>query len=165
MRRRKIWIFFMTLLIASAGCTNKPFKKAQQIDRREIIRQALDHYLSATPENWRIVKNTWLKEKLDKGEINDLFILDIRSQERFNEEHIQGAVNIPFMKLAKKETLTRLPKNKTIVIVCNTGHSASMANVVLNLLSYKAVTMKYGMKGWGKKTILWLNKTKNIVSM
>ncbi len=143
----KLWVSVLAILLIFSGCANRAQKQVS-IDKSEIILQAVDHYLSTTPENWRMVKNTWLKEKLDKGEVSDIFIVDIRSPESFSRGHIEGAINIPFKELAKKENLAKLPRDKTIVIVCTTGHSASMANVVLNLLGYKAVTMKYGMKGW-----------------
>ncbi|MCD6454590.1 MAG: rhodanese-like domain-containing protein [Candidatus Aminicenantes bacterium] len=145
--RKRLYVIFAAAIFILVACGQKT-QKLEQIDRAEIIRLALDNYLTTTPENWRIVKNTWLKEKLDKKDTGDIFILDIRDPEDFQKEHIQGAVNIPFKVLAKEENLKKLPKDKTIVIVCVTGHSASMANVVLNLLGYKADTMKYGVNGW-----------------
>lgn len=75
-------------------------------------------------------------------------IVDIRSAEHYALGHIEGAINIPFETNADDESLAKLDATKKIVVVCYTGHTASMTNMVWNMLGYDAVTLKFGMSGW-----------------
>ena len=75
-------------------------------------------------------------------------IVDIRSAEHFALGHIDGAINIPFKTIADDESLSKLDDTKKTVVVCYTGHTASMANMVWNMLGYDALTLKFGMTGW-----------------
>lgn len=143
-------LFLATVaVIALAGCGQQQGTQAQvAVDTTAIIQAAADRYLSTTPENNRVVPSTWLMEKLASGQTDDIFLLDIRSEEDYAEGHIEGSVNIPFKTLAKSENLAKLPKGKQIVIICRTGHTASMSNAILNMLGYNTVTLQFGMKGW-----------------
>lgn len=90
-----------------------------------------------------------LKKRKDAGE--SLFILDIRLKADYDTGHVPGSVNIEFAKLAKPENLALLPADGTpIVIVCYTGHTASQANAILNVLGYNAWTLRFGMMSWRK---------------
>lgn len=75
-------------------------------------------------------------------------IVDIRSAEHYALGHIDGAINIPFKTIADDDSLAKLDDTKKIVVVCYTGHTASMANMVWNMLGYDALTLKFGMSGW-----------------
>lgn len=75
-------------------------------------------------------------------------IIDIRLPEHYALGHIDGAINIPFKTTADDESLAKLDDTKKIVVVCYTGHTASMTNMVWNMLGYDAVTLKFGMSGW-----------------
>jgi rhodanese-related sulfurtransferase len=75
-------------------------------------------------------------------------IVDVRSEEHYALGHIDGAINIPFKTIADDENLTELDDTKKIVVVCYTGHTASMASIVWNMLGYDALTLKFGMAGW-----------------
>ncbi len=75
-------------------------------------------------------------------------IVDIRSAEHYALGHIEGAINIPFKTIADDESIAMLDDAKKIVVVCYTGHTASMANMVWNMLGYDALTLKFGMSGW-----------------
>src|SRR5574340_220564 len=54
----------------------------------------------------------------------------------------------PFKTIADDESLAKLDDTKKIVVVCYTGHTASMTNMVWNMLGYDALTLKFGMSGW-----------------
>ncbi len=75
-------------------------------------------------------------------------IVDIRSAEHYALGHIEGAINIPFKTIADDASLAMLDDAKKIVVVCYTGHTASMANMVWNMLGYDALSLKFGMSGW-----------------
>lgn len=75
-------------------------------------------------------------------------IVDIRAGEHFALGHIEGAINIPFKTIADDASLAQLDNTKKIAVVCYTGHTAAMANMVWNMLGYDALTLKFGMSGW-----------------
>jgi len=75
-------------------------------------------------------------------------VVDVRSAEHFALGHIQGAINIPFRTIADDASLVQLDSSKTIVTVCYTGETASMTNMVWNMLGYDTTTLMFGMSGW-----------------
>lgn len=84
---------------------------------------------------------------------NDPFVLDVRSQEKYEGGHIPGAINIPFEGLANEESLALLPTDREIIIV-DRDHSLSQQLVMyLNLLGFdyhKVFNLKWGMVSWTK---------------
>lgn len=52
-----------------------------------------------------------------------VFVLDVRSQNDFDEGHIPWAKHIPLKSLAKR--LQELPTNKPIITVCGNGDGRS----------------------------------------
>ena len=81
-------------------------------------------------------------------DLSDFFILDIRTAIDFGKSHIAGAVNVPFALVAKPENLVMYPTDKPILVVCYTGHTASVATGILNTLGYDAWTLRFGMASW-----------------
>lgn len=75
-----------------------------------------------------------------QGLSEEVLLLDVRTPAEFNEEHLNGAINIPLHELS--ETLDRLRGHNLIYIYCRTGsrsHTASQylaeagINGVINL--------------------------------
>jgi hydroxyacylglutathione hydrolase len=54
-----------------------------------------------------------------------LFILDVRSEDTFKANHIEGAINIPFYTLHKK--LREIPKNVPVIVVDENGKRSFLA--------------------------------------
>jgi rhodanese-related sulfurtransferase len=74
-----------------------------------------------------------------------VFLLDNRTPKAYAEGHIPGAENIWLKEILTEEGLARLPTDRTIVVCCWVGHTASQVLTVLQLLGYDAVGLKYGM--------------------
>lgn len=81
-------------------------------------------------------------------EITDYYLLDIRRKADFDAGHIQGAVNVQLAEVADPKVLAMLPTDKPILIICYTGHTASIANAILGTLGYDAWTLRFGMTSW-----------------
>ena len=62
-------------------------------------------------------------------DIKDSILIDIRSQAEFENETIDGAINIFTPELRTK--YTELPKDKKIVLFCNTGFQSYVASRIL----------------------------------
>jgi rhodanese-related sulfurtransferase len=86
---------------------------------------------------------------------NDPFILSIRKSDAYELGHIPGAVNYGGIGgLFTDENLAKLPYDNQIVVVCYTGHTASQAAALLNLLGFNATALKWGMVGWCANTTI-----------
>jgi rhodanese-related sulfurtransferase len=75
-------------------------------------------------------------KKVADSKPKDKLILDVRDSGTAAEGMIRGAVNIPQADLADR--LSELPKDKEILVHCNTGILASMAAKTLSEKGYKA---------------------------
>jgi len=107
----------------------------------DTVLNALRDVIEATESDWSYITPTELN---DKG-LKDFWILDIRKPQDFQEGHIKGATNIFWMDLLDENNLKKLPKDKTILIVCYVGHTASQMAIALKLLGYDVVALKFGM--------------------
>lgn len=79
--------------------------------------------------------------KVKAGE--EMFIMDIRQADVYAEGHIKGAVNIPWGQ-AIADNLTKLPKDKDIMVYCYTGQTAGQTVALLNVAGFKAKSVTYG---------------------
>ena len=84
----------------------------------------------------------------DGNTANDPFILSIRGTDDYNAGHVEGALQVGFRDMGKEANLKKLPTDKQIVVICYTGHTASMTTMMLNTLGYDAIAMKFGMTSW-----------------
>lgn len=113
----------------------------------EVVRKAAEAYL--TSGKAPVISADALFTNLNDGDdSNDPFIVSVRSAEHYALGHIPGAINIPLKEIAKPENLAKLPTDRQIVTYCYTGHTGQIATVVLNLLGYDAINLKFGMMGW-----------------
>ena len=69
-------------------------------------------------EPYTVVTSEQLKAMLDRQE-PALVVVDARTPDEYQEEHIQNAVNIPWPKLQKDKTLLNFSKETKLVFYCN----------------------------------------------
>lgn len=79
--------------------------------------------------------------------INQINIIDIRSIQSYNNNHIPGAKNIPFEKLITNPTLY-LNKNEKYYIYCQKGLSSENVCQILASLGYDVVNIDGGYESW-----------------
>jgi rhodanese-related sulfurtransferase len=103
----------------------------------------LRNYINKTKDDWNYITPSEFYNKYYKKN-KDYFLIDLRKPQEFNKFHIKNAINIFWLDLLKEENLNKLPKNKTIFLICYVGHTSSQAMVLLKLLGYKVVSIKYG---------------------
>ena len=83
-------------------------------------------------------------EKMKDGEI---FVLDVRGKEEYEEGHIPGAVNIFVGELDKR--LAEVPSDRSVVLVCSTGNRAGLGVSILEREGFKNVyNLIGGMTAW-----------------
>ena len=106
-----------------------------------IMMRELRRFLDEVDDTWNYIT----PPELEEADKKDFFILDVRKPKDFKKCHIAGAKNIFWLDLLEPKNLAKLPTNKKILTVCYVGHTASQALVVLRLLGYDVVALKFGM--------------------
>lgn len=87
-----------------------------------------------------------LIERLDAKD-PELFLLDVRSPQEFAKGHIAGAVNIPYDQVATH--LAEVPKDRDVVLYCQSGRRAGLAAQVLAANGYVRLEHLEGdIKAW-----------------
>lgn len=90
---------------------------------------------------------------------DELTVVDVRSEEKYNEFHIEGAsltdLNIPKTEIFRienesKQVVPGLPTNKELIITCTTGNSATKCAHILSERSYDVVVLEGGITAWKK---------------
>jgi rhodanese-related sulfurtransferase len=105
----------------------------------------LKDFISKTKDDWNYILPTQLKSELEKGNPNNLFLLDVRRPEDYAKGHIPGTKNIFWLTLMDPLNIAKLPRNREIIVICYVGHTASQTLVLLKLLGFKARVLKFGM--------------------
>ncbi|GAM10406.1 thiosulfate sulfurtransferase GlpE [Geobacter sp. OR-1] len=91
-------------------------------------------------------------ENAVKGTDKKYFLVSLQRPEDYSKGHVPGAINIPYSEIAKADSLSKLPRNKKIVLICYVGHWAGSAALFLNQLGYEAYDMRFGTLGWNDAT-------------
>lgn len=88
---------------------------------------------------------------------DDLFILDVRNKDDYDEWQVEGSYNLPIYDQLLEEDVSELeasleefPDDKEIAVVCVAGLTSAPAAGVLRDHGYDARSMADGMNGWGR---------------
>jgi phage shock protein E len=74
-------------------------------------------------------------------------LIDVRTPSEFKSGHIEGAKNIPLNSLSSQ--MKHVPKDKPIIVVCQSGsRSASACRQLMNAGYENVVNLAGGMVGW-----------------
>ena len=139
-----------TTIVEAQAANELPAVSTGKSSAEEILIAATDAYLSSG--KGPTINASDIEEKVIKGGDTSYFLLSIQKPADYALGHVPGSINIPFAAMAKEENLKKLPKDKKIVVICYTGHTASYTAMLLNQLGYEAYTMKFGTMGWNDTT-------------
>lgn len=112
---KKVIIALMCLILLT-GCNNATKNNEQTSNNKE--------YISGSEIN-EIIKN------------NDYIIVDVRTKQEYQEEHIVNAINIPYDVIANSS----LDKDKIVLLYCKSGKRASIAYQALHDIGYQVYNM------------------------
>jgi len=89
-------------------------------------------------------------EQIPKEDWKKVFIVDARDAAQFAKDHIPGAVNIDWRQAVARRA--EFPKDRMVVMYCNSGSLSAQAVFALRLLGYDNVkVLQDGIEGWKKK--------------
>lgn len=93
---------------------------------------------------------TIFPEQIPEQDWNNFFILDARDAAQFEKEHRPGAVNIEWRQVIARRS--ELPKDKPILIYCNTGTLSAQAGFALRVTGFDNLRiLQGGMREWQTK--------------
>jgi len=85
---------------------------------------------------------TIFAEQIPKSEYSKMMIIDARDAAQFAKEHIPGAVNIEWRQVLAKSS--SIPKDKAVLIYCNTGSLSAQAGFALRVSGWENVKILQG---------------------
>ncbi len=89
-------------------------------------------------------------EQIPKDEWPKMVVIDARDAGQFAKGHIPGAINMDWRQvLAKRDSI---PKNKPVLIYCNTGSLSAQSGFALRVAGWENVRiLQGGMEEWKAK--------------
>ena len=79
---------------------------------------------------------------------NDYIIIDARTEEEFNEGHIEGAILIPEYEIGERAEKELLDKEQLLLVYCRSGRRSKIAAQALADLGYTNVKEFGGIIDW-----------------
>ena len=80
---------------------------------------------------------------------SEALVLDIRTAAEFKSGHIKGAKNTPLADFASSVDKLNDDKDKTVLVYCNTGNSATRALKLLKNAGYEKINnLEGGIVAW-----------------
>jgi rhodanese-related sulfurtransferase len=70
-------------------------------------------------------------------------VLDVREREAYRKGHWAGAANLPYAEM--EYWISRIPKNKVLILYCEYGSTSLMAARQLGRLGYEVFTVVGGI--------------------
>lgn len=133
-----------TLAIASAA--SLMLAPAVYADNKAAVIDEMEGYLEFVDYGGGVI----FAEQIPKEEWPKFMVIDARDPAQFAKGHIPGAINMDWRQvLAKRNTI---PKNKPVLIYCNTGSLSAQAGFALRLAGWDNVKiLQGGMAEWKAK--------------
>jgi len=139
MIRRKKFLTFITFAFIATASSAWADNKAAAIDEME-------GYLEFVDYGGGVI----FAEQIPKEEWSKIMVIDARDPAQFAKGHIPGAVNIDWRQVLTKRN--DIPKNKMVLIYCNTGTLSAQAGFAMRVAGWDNVKiLQGGMKEWKAK--------------
>ena len=119
-------VMILLVILLFAGCAQA----------KESVQEAV--YMNIGAEEAKKIMDT------EEGYI----ILDVRSQEEFDQGHIPGAILIPDNEIEAKAETVLTDKNQQILVYCRSGRRSKLAAEALVKLGYTNIKEFGGIIDW-----------------
>lgn len=112
---------------------------------------------TAKDNNQPGTENSYIKISAEEAkeiiESEDVIVLDVRTQEEYNEGHIKNAVLLPVNDIAVKAEEVLADKDAKILVYCRSGNRSSTASKELIKMGYTNVYDFGGIISWPYETV------------
>jgi rhodanese-related sulfurtransferase len=137
------------LALAMASLTSMP----ALADNKAIAVDEMAGYLDFVDYGGGII----FAEQIPADEYKKMLIIDARDRAQFEKGHIPGAINIEWRRVLAQKN--QIPKDKTVLIYCNTGSLSAQAGFALRVAGYENVRiLQGGFEEWKAKGGLNANR-------
>ncbi len=135
-----------TLTLAAAAATSLLLAPAAHADNKALVIDEMAAYLEFVDYGGGVI----FAEQIPKDEWPKMLVIDARDAGQFAKGHIPGAINMDWRQvLAQRD---RIPKNKPVLIYCNTGSLSAQAGFALRVAGWENVRiLQGGMEEWKAK--------------
>jgi rhodanese-related sulfurtransferase len=138
-------VFLSFTLLTGAGA-------ARAADASPVIK-AIEEYMDFNEYGSSLI---W-PEQIPAEDWKNVFVVDARDAAQFAKDHIPGAVNIEWRQAIARRG--EIPKDRMVVVYCNSGSLSAQAVFALRLIGYDNVkVLQDGFEGWKAKGGFEANK-------
>lgn len=127
---RNVLSLFAVLLLVST-----PFTPASA---NEAAVKGMEEYLDFVDYGGATI----LPEQIPQEDWKRFHVIDARDKDQFARDHIPGAVNIEWRQVLAQRSA--IPKDKSVLIYCNTGSLSAQAGFALRIAGYENVRILQG---------------------
>ena len=132
MRDLSLLIFFIGfVLVTLSGCSPK-----KDVDKISFTK----------------ISTAQAKEMMDAD--NSVIVLDVRTEEEYNQGHIEGSILIPNTEIDQRASEKLTDKDATILIYCRSGNRSSIAARILVNAGYTNVYDFGGINDWEYEIVI-----------
>ena len=137
---------FRPLALAAATAGTLLLAPAAHADNKAIAADEMEAYLEFVDYGGGVI----FAEQIPKDEWPKMVVIDARDPAQFAKGHIPGAINMDWRQVLAKRNA--IPKNKPVLIYCNTGSLSAQAGFALRVAGWENVRiLQGGMAEWQAK--------------
>lgn len=125
----------ITATVLAIGLHAMPLPAAAQ---DKAVVDAMESYLDFVDYGGATI----FPEQIPKEDWKKFLVIDARDKDQFAKEHIPGAVNIEWRRTLAERN--RIPKDKPVLLYCNTGSLSAQAGFALRVAGYENVRILQG---------------------
>jgi rhodanese-related sulfurtransferase len=129
--RRTLSVLLLFVGTLSSHCVCATDAKAVLVDEMSAYLEFVDYG-----------GGTIFPEQIPKAEYAKMMVIDTRDAGQYVKEHIPGAINIEWRQVLAKSAL--IPKNKPVLVYCNTGSLSAQAGFALRVAGWENVRILQG---------------------
>jgi rhodanese-related sulfurtransferase len=137
---------FHTLALAALTASTLLLAPAVHADNKAIAVDEMEAYLEFVDYGGGVI----FAEQIPADEWKKMIVIDARDAGQFAKGHIPGAINMDWRQvLAQRNTI---PKDKPVLIYCNTGSLSAQAGFALRVAGWDNLRiLQGGMEEWKAK--------------
>jgi rhodanese-related sulfurtransferase len=137
---------FFALTLAAAIAGSLLLAPIAHADNKAIATDEMEAYLEFVDYGGGVI----FAEQIPKEEWPKMVVIDARDPAQFAKGHIPGAINMDWRQVLAKRNA--IPKNKSVLIYCNTGSLSAQAGFALRVAGWENVRiLQGGMAEWQAK--------------
>jgi rhodanese-related sulfurtransferase len=135
-----------TLALAAATAASLLLAPAAHADKQADATDVMEAYLEFVDYGGGVI----FAEQIPKDEWPKMLVIDARDAGQFAKGHIPGAIHMDWRQVLAKRN--DIPKNKPVLIYCNTGSLSAQAGFALRVAGWENVRiLQGGMEEWKAK--------------